>query len=192
LIKIFNTHPFPNKNIKFYLWYLINCKMKKKLFLSLLISALFLTSCKKDEETKTTEETQQTAQPMTGEQWLKQRIGQPQVQPGQTQQTQQSQQTQQTNATETPPGMNPPHGQPGHKCEIPVGAPLNSQPTTNQPQVTPQTAPQVVNQKPAEQPQMKINTNTGSATISGAKMNPPHGQDGHRCDVAVGAPLPAE
>jgi hypothetical protein len=166
--------------------------MKKKLFLSLLISALFLTSCKKDEETKITEETQQTAQPMTGEQWLKQRIGQPQVQPAQTQQTQQSQQIQQTNATETPPGMNPPHGQPGHKCEIPVGAPLNSQPTTNQPQVTPQTAPQVVNQKPAEQPQMKINTNTGSATISGAKMNPPHGQDGHRCDVAVGAPLPAE
>ena len=162
--------------------------MKKKLFLSLLISALFLTSCKKDEETKTTEETQQTAQPMTGEQWLKQRIGQPQVQPGQTQQTQQSQQTQQTNATETPPGMNPPHGQPGHKCEIPVGAPLNSQPTTTQPKA----APQVVNQKPAEQPQMKINSNTGSATISGAKMNPPHGQEGHRCDVAVGAPLPAE
>lgn len=160
--------------------------MKKKLFLSLLISSLFLTSCKKDEETKITEETQQTAQPMSGEQWLKQRIGQPQVQPAQTQQTQQA------NPAQTAPGMNPPHGQPGHKCEIPVGAPLNSQPTTNQPQVTPQTAPQIVNQKPAEQPQMKINSNTGSATISGAKMNPPHGQDGHRCDVAVGAPLPAE
>jgi hypothetical protein len=157
--------------------------MKKKLFLSLLISALFLISCKKDEEVKITEETQQTAQPMTGEQWLKQRLGQPQVQPAQTQQT---------NAKETPPGINPPHGQPGHRCEIPVGSPLNSQPTTNQPQVTPQAAPHVVNQKPAEQPQMKINTNTGSATISGAKINPPHGQDGHRCDVAVGAPLPAE
>ena len=64
-------------------------KMKKKLFLSLLISSLFLISCKKHEETKITEETQQTAQPMTGEQWLKQRIGQPQVQPAQTQQTQQ-------------------------------------------------------------------------------------------------------
>ena len=160
--------------------------MKKKLFLSLLISALFLISCKKYEETKITEETQQAAQPMTGEQWLKQRLGQPQVQPAQTQQTQQ------TNATETPPGMNPPHGQPGHRCEIPVGAPLNSQPATSQPQATPQAAPQIVNQKPAEQPQMKINSNTGSATISGAKINPPHGQDGHRCDVAVGAPLPAE
>ncbi len=27
-------------------------------------------------------------------------------------------------ATETKPGMNPPHGQPGHDCAIPVGAPL--------------------------------------------------------------------
>jgi len=26
--------------------------------------------------------------------------------------------------------MNPPHGQPGHRCEIAVGAPLNSQPAT--------------------------------------------------------------
>lgn len=24
----------------------------------------------------------------------------------------------------TAPGMNPPHGQPGHRCEIPVGSPL--------------------------------------------------------------------
>lgn len=156
--------------------------MKKKLVLSLLISSLFLISCKKDEETKITEETQQTAEPMTGEQWLKQRIGQPQVQPAQTQQTQQ------TNPTQTPPGMNPPHGQPGHKCEIPVGAPLDTKPTTAKPQAT----QQVVNQKPAEQPQMKINTNAGAATISGAKINPPHGQEGHRCDVAVGAPLPTE
>ena len=113
--------------------------MKKKLFLSLLISSLFLISCKKDEETKITEETQQTAQPMTGEQWLKQRIGQPQVQPAQTQQTQQA------NSTETPPGMNPPHGQPGHRCEIPVGAPLNSKPADKK---QPQATTQVVNQKP--------------------------------------------
>ncbi len=26
------------------------------------------------------------------------------------------------------PGMNPPHGQPGHRCDIPVGAPLDSPP----------------------------------------------------------------
>ncbi len=28
----------------------------------------------------------------------------------------------------TAPGMNPPHGQPGHRCDIAVGAPLNSPP----------------------------------------------------------------
>jgi hypothetical protein len=28
----------------------------------------------------------------------------------------------------TAPGMNPAHGQPGHRCDIPVGQPLNSQP----------------------------------------------------------------
>lgn len=30
-----------------------------------------------------------------------------------------------------------------------------------------------------------------TATPSGdAKLNPPHGEPGHRCDIAVGAPLP--
>ena len=28
----------------------------------------------------------------------------------------------------TAPGMNPPHGQPGHRCDISVGEPLNSKP----------------------------------------------------------------
>jgi len=28
------------------------------------------------------------------------------------------------------PGMNPPHGEPGHRCDIAVGAPLNSKPAT--------------------------------------------------------------
>jgi len=31
-------------------------------------------------------------------------------------------------AQATAPGMNPPHGQPGHRCDIPVGSPLNSKP----------------------------------------------------------------
>ena len=162
--------------------------MKKKIFLLGVLSSVLFVSCKKEEEVKPVEETQQPAQPFSGEAWLKQTVGGQNQQPVQQQAVQQSTTTQ----MQTTAGLNPPHGQPGHRCEIPVGAPLNSQPTTNQPQVTPQTAPQVVNQKPAEQPQMKINTNTGSATISGAKINPPHGQEGHRCDVAVGAPLPAE
>ena len=81
----------------------------------------------------------------------------------------------------TAEGMNPPHGQPNHRCDIPVGAPLNSppgtrpnQPTTVQPNVTLQSAP----------------TTTAAATTTTAPgMNPPHGQPGHRCDIKVGAPL---
>lgn len=68
------------------------------------------------------------------------------------------------------PGMNPPHGQPNHRCDIAVGAPLNSKPATNN------TSPTIVS-TPA--PVQKV----------APGMNPPHGQAGHRCDIAVGAPL---
>jgi hypothetical protein len=81
--------------------------------------------------------------------------------------------TQQVNQP-TAPGMNPPHGQPNHRCDISVGAPLNSKPvaaTTPQPQT-----PVTIN--PQQQP---VKTAPG--------MNPPHGQPNHRCDIAVGAPL---
>lgn len=85
----------------------------------------------------------------------------------------------------TAPGMNPPHGQPGHRCEIAVGAPLNSQPTKQaaspaqqQQQATPGTFMQ-----PAAKP-------AAATTTTAPGMNPPHGQPGHRCEIAVGAPLP--
>jgi hypothetical protein len=65
--------------------------------------------------------------------------------------------------------MNPAHGQPGHRCDIAVGAPLNSKPT----QQTATTA--TANNQPVQQ--------------VAPGMNPPHGQPGHRCDIAVGAPL---
>jgi len=82
--------------------------------------------------------------------------------------------------TPTAPGMNTPHGQPGHRCDISVGAPLNSKPvpppTTQNVQAQPTT---VVTQQPTPQPTQP--------TAPG--MNPPHGQPGHRCDIAVGAPL---
>ncbi|MBT0607867.1 hypothetical protein KIV10_06715 [Aequorivita echinoideorum] len=66
----------------------------------------------------------------------------------------------------TQDGLNPPHGQPGHRCDIAVGAPLNGG-----------NAQQAQSQTPA------TNTTTNS------NVNPPHGQPGHRCDIAVGAPL---
>lgn len=73
-------------------------------------------------------------------------------------------------------GMNPEHGMPGHRCDIAVGAPLNSLPgsTAGTPQVQPAPTP-----APASSP------------VPGAtgKLNPPHGQPGHDCAIAVGAPL---
>lgn len=85
--------------------------------------------------------------------------------------------------------LNPPHGQPGHRCDIPVGAPLNSKPA--QPQPTEVAAqPQVVQQQVVVDPQQaQQHTGTTEAGFSG-KPNPPHGQPGHRCDIAVGATLP--
>ncbi|MDG4946455.1 hypothetical protein NMK71_08515 [Weeksellaceae bacterium KMM 9713] len=70
--------------------------------------------------------------------------------------------------------LNPAHGQPGHDCAIPVGAPLNSKPASNQ-NMTPVQAP--VQNQPSTAP-------TGSGMV-----NPPHGQPGHDCAVPVGAPL---
>ncbi|MBC5775077.1 hypothetical protein H8S95_13450 [Pontibacter sp. KCTC 32443] len=69
-------------------------------------------------------------------------------------------------------GLNPPHGEPGHRCDIKVGAPLNSPAQPNlsvpQPTFTPSTT----------QPQ----------TVAPG-TNPPHGQPGHDCGIPVGAPL---
>lgn len=73
----------------------------------------------------------------------------------------------------TAPGMNPPHGQPSHRCDIPVGAPLNSPPGTGSTPVP-------------SQPNAPAPT---TATTTAPGINPPHGQPNHRCDIPVGAPL---
>ncbi|MCB0464569.1 MAG: hypothetical protein KDC78_02680 [Aequorivita sp.] len=67
--------------------------------------------------------------------------------------------------------MNPAHGQPGHRCDIPVGAPLNSASGSS-----------------TTTPEMN-KTNSVPSSSSGNGINPPHGQPGHRCDVKVGDPL---
>jgi hypothetical protein len=72
---------------------------------------------------------------------------------------------------------NPAHGQPGHRCDIAVGAPLNSPAIKAQPTATVTPTATSTLAKPA---------NTAGAT---GKLNPAHGQPGHRCDIAVGAPL---
>ena len=65
--------------------------------------------------------------------------------------------------------LNPEHGKPGHRCDIAVGAPLNSP--------AQQAAP--------SQPIPGLPVNTGGAVT----LNPPHGQPGHDCAIPVGQPL---
>ena len=61
--------------------------------------------------------------------------------------------------TTTGQGLNPEHGLPGHRCDLPIGAPLT-----------------ITAEKKATAP-------------AKPKTNPQHGMPGHRCDLAVGAPL---
>lgn len=87
----------------------------------------------------------------------------------------------------TAKGMNPPHGEIGHRCDIAVGAPLNSKATVNTTaSVQPTSNTNVQNSVPA-----LLSTNVAEAKTPEG-MNPPHGKEGHRCDIAVGAPLPKE
>jgi hypothetical protein len=96
----------------------------------------------------------------------------------------------------TKAGMNPPHGQPGHRCDIAVGAPLNSPPgkpakpaaVPGQAAFTQATIPTpAATSQPSGTPAL-LRTDTPAATAPG--MNPPHGQPGHQCGVPVGSPLP--
>jgi hypothetical protein len=96
-----------------------------------------------------------------------------------------------TTTTVTPAGMNPPHGQPKHRCDIPFGAPLNSPKPKNvtTPNTTVVSTPTSTNTTNAV-PSLLAAPTEGTPTPEG--MNPPHGQAKHRCDIAVGAPLPKE
>lgn len=121
---------------------------------------------------------------------------------------QQQQQQQPTPATDAK-GLNPEHGKPGHRCDIPVGAPLSSpinkqNPTTTQQTSTTKTQPGMnpphgepghrcdiavgapLNSAPVTQAAQQSNT---TKVVTPPGMNPPHGEPGHRCDIAVGSPL---
>ncbi len=83
---------------------------------------------------------------------------------------------------------NPAHGAPGHRCDIAVGAPLNSAPANKVP-TTPIQSPQPIQMSaPVQTVQNKPVTTIPAATTASG-LNPAHGQPGHRCDISVGAPL---
>lgn len=66
---------------------------------------------------------------------------------------------------------NPAHGQPNHRCDLPVGAPLNQAKQQN-----------TATNNSGNQSPVRIQSAT-------PRINPPHGEPGHDCAVAVGAEL---
>jgi hypothetical protein len=88
------------------------------------------------------------------------------------------------NTNQTPNNLisNPKHGEPGHRCDIAVGAPLNSKPQTPVQNQQSQTAATPVQITPGQETNKPVITKTNG-------LNPKHGEPGHRCDIAVGAPL---
>jgi hypothetical protein len=71
---------------------------------------------------------------------------------------------------------------PGHRCDIPEGAPLST-PASNAPApvINSATAPTMMQTPPPPQPANPANGN--------ARLNPAHGAPGHDCAIPVGQPL---
>lgn len=157
-----------------------------KSFLSLLfVSSILLISCKKEIELQNSTSPANIV-PFT--EVGKQMRSQASL-PSQEQQNTNAVDQNQASTTPIPvaKGINPAHGQPGHRCDIPVGAPLNSPVASakNTPETQQITSPQ--NQSVSTSPAA---TTPIVTTPTPEGMNPPHGQTNHRCDIAVGAPLP--
>lgn len=71
--------------------------------------------------------------------------------------------------------VNPAHGLPGHRCDLPVGAPLTADAQSSQ------------TTTPASQlPSTSVSPIRVDQT---PKVNPPHGEPGHDCSIPVGSPL---
>lgn len=87
-------------------------------------------------------------------------------------------------ATGEKPTHNPAHGQPYHDCAIAVGAPLNAKNNAAAP-ATPAPAP--VTTTPVNAP--AVTAPSVPANQKEVRLNPAHGQPGHSCAIAVGAPL---
>ena len=64
---------------------------------------------------------------------------------------------------------NPAHGVEGHRCDLPVGAPLN--------------------QASASTTTQEMTTSPVRMQSASPKINPPHGEPGHDCSVPVGGEL---
>lgn len=156
----------------------------KSMIASAFLAAILFTSCKKELEPQASSEASVVEAGTPETQTIQQEFN---VENPNDQMVQNPNPVQTQAAANTAPGMNPPHGQPNHRCDIAVGAPLSS-PKGNMP--TPPPAP--VQQQMPQQGQasvMPVDMSSGT-TATKPGMNPPHGQAGHLCEIAVGAPLP--
>lgn len=87
--------------------------------------------------------------------------------------------------------LNPAHGQPGHRCDIPVGAPLSTPAGGNQANIPTQGTPAPSDNQPfLVNDGAKQAPTAAASTLPSGTLNPAHGQPGHRCDIQVGQPLP--
>lgn len=77
--------------------------------------------------------------------------------------------------SKTTAALNPVHGAPGHRCDIPVGAPLDQAASANTVQQS--------------NPTISSDVSPVWANKPAPVKNPPHGQPGHDCAVPVGADL---
>ena len=133
--------------------------MKTLVKITFIVSGFYLSACSGNATDKINEENALSKSDRTEESAQRTPV---------QQQTNKSEQS--TNANVA---VNPPHGQPGHDCAIPVGAPLNSD------------AAEAV---PAQKNTPTNSENTPKIGVAEG-LNPPHGQPGHDCAIPVGAPL---
>ncbi len=85
--------------------------------------------------------------------------------------------------------LNPPHGEPGHVCEIPVGQPLDGSGGTTAP-ADGQNIQMGGGTDFAPQTMTIPSASSSDVTLPSGTANPAHGEPGHVCAVSVGDPLP--
>lgn len=146
----------------------------KYFYSALLITVLSFTSCK-NKETENAATSQKVIVPFT----------QQNNAPAPTPIPQKHNLFQENNSVSSPTvaqNLNPAHGQPNHRCDIAVGAPLSS----------PANAAAAVSGQQSRVTSTQVTTPVQNSTpkvVTPKGMNPPHGELGHRCDISVGAPL---
>ncbi|MBH1958697.1 MAG: hypothetical protein I8H68_01165 [Flavobacteriia bacterium] len=154
----------------------------KKISLLLFAAAAFTVSCKNTKATESqTKAASEAAVTPAGENTA-----------ASTDATAQNSTTVTTSTDGNRPALNPAHGEPYHRCDIQVGAPLDSPAPVQAaaPQVVPQQAPvsNNFNTNPIS-PSAAPSVSSTSALGPKPALNPAHGEPHHRCDLQVGAPL---